>query len=168
MQTPAKFNTPKYGDSMDTLFLFIERLAAPPRLLRLSLGLVLLWIAVLKFADPSPVVGMLQASFPLLASSAFVYLLGLLEVSVAGLLLAGRALRYAGLGLLVLFAGTLAIFVVAPQITYGPNGFPFLSLAGQFLLKDLVLFAAAATVIALEPARTHVRQPAPVRQVHTA
>jgi uncharacterized membrane protein YkgB len=111
---------------------------------------------------------MLQASFPLLASSAFVYLLGLLEVGVAGLLLTGRALRYAGLGLLVLFAGTLAIFVVAPQLTYGPSGFPLLSLAGQFLLKDLVLFAAAATVIALEPARTRRPQPASARQARTA
>jgi uncharacterized membrane protein YkgB len=120
--------------------------------MRLSLGLVVLWIAALKFADPSPVVGLLQASFPVLASSAFVYLLGALQLGVAGLLLTGRALRYAGLGLLVLFAGTLAIFVVAPQVTYGPNGFPFLSLAGQFLLKDLVLWAATATVIPLAPA----------------
>jgi uncharacterized membrane protein YkgB len=115
---------------MDALFSLIERLAAPRRLLRLSLGLVLLWIAALKFADPSPVVGLLQASFPMLASSAFVYLLGVLEVGVASLLLAGRALRYAGLGLLVLFAGTLAIFVVAPQVTYGLSGFLVLSLAG--------------------------------------
>jgi uncharacterized membrane protein YkgB len=153
---------------MDTLFRLIERLAAPPRLLRLSLGLVLLWIAALKFADPSPVVGLLRASFPLLASSAFVYLLGVLELGVAGLLLTGRALRYAGSGLLGLFAGTLAIFVVAPRVTYGPSGFPFLSLAGQFLLKDLVLFAAAATVIALAPAPTPVPEPAPGRPVGPA
>ena len=126
------------------------------------------WCARGKSADPSPVVGMLQASFPLLASSTFVYLLGVLELGVAGLLLTGRALRYAGLGLLVLFAGTLAIFVVAPQVSYGPSGFPFLSLAGQFLLKDLVLFAAAATVIALERARARRPQPAPARQVRTA
>jgi uncharacterized membrane protein YkgB len=153
---------------MDTLFRLIERLAAPPRLLRISLGLVLLWIAALKFADPSPVVGMLHASFPWLASSAVVYLLGVLEVGAAGLLLAGRALRYAGLGLLVLFAGTLAVFVVAPQVTYGPSGFPFLSLAGQFLLKDVVLFAAATTVIALEPASKPVPLPAPGRPVGIA
>jgi len=153
---------------MQPLFGLIERITAPPRFLRLSLGVVVLWIAVLKFADPSPVVGMLQASFPALASSAFVYLLGVLELGVAGLLLTGRALRYAGLGLLALFAGTLAIFVVAPQITYGASGFPFLSLAGQFLLKDLVLFAAAATIIALEPDRSRFRQAAPVHHVRAA
>ncbi len=153
---------------MQSLLGVIEWLTAPPRLLRLRLGVVVLWIAVLKFADPSPVVGMLQASFPALASSAFVYLLGLLELGVAVLLLTGRALRYAGLGLLVLFAGTLAIFVVAPQITFGASGFPFLSLAGQFLLKDLVLFAAAATIIALEPKRSQAGQASPVQRIRAA
>jgi uncharacterized membrane protein YkgB len=48
-----------------------------------------------------------------------------------------------------LFVGTLTIFVIAPSVT----GFPTLSLAGQFLLKDLGLMAAAVNVIAMAPVR---------------
>jgi len=66
--------------------------------------------------------------------------------------------RYVGLGVLVLFGGTLTIFLVAPMVTYGPHGFPFLSLLGQFLLKDTVLAAAAINLVALDSARQRNRR----------
>jgi len=136
---------------MDSIFVLAQRSAG--LLLRLSLGLVLLWIAALKFADPAPVRGLLAASLPFLASNAFVYAVGVLEITAAILLFAGLWVRYVGLGALVLFGGTLTIFLVAPMITYGPHGFPFLSLLGQFLLKDVVLAAAAINLVALDSAR---------------
>jgi len=55
---------------MDSIFGLAQRSAG--LLLRLSLGLVLLWIAALKFADPAPVRGLLAAPLPFLASNAFV------------------------------------------------------------------------------------------------
>ena len=58
----------------------------------------------------------------------------------------GIGVRYAGLLVLALFAGTLTIFVISPMIT----GFPLLNMAGQFLLKDLVLLAAAVAVVAAD------------------
>ncbi len=61
----------------------------------------------MKFVDPSPVVGLLQASLPFLAFNAFVYLLGTIEIVVAILLAIGIALPYAGLVTVGLFAGTL-------------------------------------------------------------
>src|SRR5919202_5217287 len=119
---------------MDAVLIAVaQRIAGP--FLRLSLALILAWIGALKFVDPSPVVGLLQASLPFLAFNAFVYLLGAVEIVVAILLATGVALPYAGLVTIGLFAGTLTIFVVAPAVT----GFPFLTLAGQFLLKDLGL-----------------------------
>jgi uncharacterized membrane protein YkgB len=39
------------------------------------------------------------------------------------------------------------------------TGFPFLTLAGEFLLKDLVLLAATVTVIATDAAKERGRQP---------
>ncbi|SRR6266498_73823 len=63
---------------MERLYIVMQRLAAP--FLRISLGIVLLWIGALMFVDPTPVVGLLQASLPFLASNTFVYLLGVLEV----------------------------------------------------------------------------------------
>jgi putative oxidoreductase len=119
--------------------------------LRISLGIVLLWIGALKFADPSPVVGLLQASFSFLAFDAVVYILGAVEVIAAVLLFAGVGLPYVGLLLMGLFAGTLGIFAIAPAVSFGEAGFPNLSLAGEFLLKDLVLFAAATVLVGFGP-----------------
>ena len=88
-----------------------------------------------------------------LAFPAFVYALGTAELAAAALLLAGFALRWVGLLCAGLFTGTLAIFVIAPAVSYGEAGFPRLTLAGEFLLKDLVLFAASLAVVALAAER---------------
>jgi uncharacterized membrane protein YphA (DoxX/SURF4 family) len=71
-----------------------------------------------------------------------------LEVLAGIRLIAGLWVRYAALLSLVLFAGTLTIFVIAPAVT----GFPLLTLMGQFLLKDVVLASAAITLIARDTA----------------
>jgi uncharacterized membrane protein YkgB len=139
---------------MEPLFRLAERLAAPA--LRTSLAIVLGWIGALKFVDPQPVVELLSASFAFLAFPAFVYLLGAAELGAAALLVAGVAQRWAGLVCLGLFSGTLAIFVIAPAVSFGEAGFPRLTLAGEFLLKDLVLFAASLAVIALAADRRRV------------
>lgn len=135
---------------MESLFRRIDGIARPS--LRLSLGAVIFWIGALKFVHPEPVVELLGASLPFLAFPAFVYLLGAVEVAVSLLLLLGVGLRWAGLACMGLFAGTLTIFLVAPAVSYGGSGFPHLTLAGEFLLKDLVLLAASMTVVAQAPA----------------
>ena len=66
---------------MQSLFSLAERCSAS--LLRLSLGVILGWIGALKFVDPTPVVGLLQASFSFLAFPQFVYGLGAAEVAAA-------------------------------------------------------------------------------------
>ena len=131
---------------MKTVFQFVERIA--PYVLRISLGLVLLWIGALHLQNPQSIVVLLSKSLPFLASSAFVYVLGALEVLAGILLIAGLWVRYVALLSLVLFAGTLTIFVIAPGVT----GFPLLTLMGQFLLKDVVLASAAITLIARDAA----------------
>jgi putative oxidoreductase len=141
---------------MNALFTLAHKVALP--FLRISMGVVLFWIGALKFADPSPVVGLLQASLPFLASNVLVYLLGAAEIALAALLVAGVAVRYVGIGLMGLFGGTLLIFLLAPKVTYGGAGFPFLALAGEFLLKDLDLFAVAVNLIAMDSAGTAARE----------
>jgi reactive chlorine resistance protein C len=66
------------------------------RLVRFSLAVVLIGIGGLKFADPTPVVGLLAASFSFLAANGFVYLLGAVEVTAGALLLSGLALPWVG------------------------------------------------------------------------
>ena len=130
------------------LFTLIQRIAAP--LLRFSLALILLWIGALKFHDASPVVGLIHASlFSPLASATFVHALGSLEIIAALLLFAGIGLRYVGLFSLLLFVGTLTIFFTTPSVT----GFPYLTLAGQFLVKDLVLASASIAIAATDAAK---------------
>jgi uncharacterized membrane protein YkgB len=132
---------------MKAVFQFVERIA--PYLLRISLGLVLLWIGALHLQNPQSIVVLLSMSLPFLASSVFVYVLGVLEVIAGVLLITGLWVRYVGLLTLVLFAGTQTIFVIAPAVT----GFPLLTLIGQFLLKDVVLASAAITVAAMDAAK---------------
>src|SRR6478672_2890107 len=94
---------------------FARRISGP--FLRLSLAVILAWIGALKFVDPSPVVGLLQASLPFLAFNGFVYLLGVVEIVVAILLITGHFQAYAGLVTVGLFLGTLTIFVITPSVT---------------------------------------------------
>lgn len=129
---------------MDTIFDLVDRYSSV--MLRFSLAIVLFWIGALKFVEPDAVVGLLQASLPFLAFRGFVYVLAVFEVGAALLLVAGVAQRYVGLLVAGLFVGTLVIFVVAPAVSYGEAGFPRLSLAGEFLLKDLVLLSAALSL----------------------
>ena len=81
------------------------------------------------------------------------------EVLAALALILGIGVRYVGLLVLALFAGTLTIFVISPGVT----DFPFLNMAGKFLLKDLVLFATTFVVIAADYAkvREHVTEAQP-------
>lgn len=132
---------------MEKIFSVTNKISFP--FLRVSLGVVLVWIGALKFADPSPVVGLLSASFSFLAFNAFVYLLGAIEVVAGILLFSGKNLKYVGLICIGLFAGTLTIFLIAPAVTYGGAGFPLLALPGEFLLKDLVLMAASMVIVRL-------------------
>jgi hypothetical protein len=155
---------------VDRIFVAVNR--ASGVVLRFTLGTVLLWIGALHIADPTPVRQLLMGSLSGLAFNGFVYALGAFEVVAAALLFTGLWARYVGLLLLVLFGGTLTIFIVAPAITYGSAGFPHLSLTGQFLLKDLVLAAASLAVISanashsLQPRRVHTEPRHSTRQEH--
>src|SRR6266702_570718 len=105
----GSFQIPQKGGLLmktlfSTLFSFAERIAGP--LLRISLGLVLLWIGSLHLQNPQSIVVLLSLSLPFLAYSAFVYVLGALEVIAGIMLIAGLWVRYVGLLTLVLFAGT--------------------------------------------------------------
>lgn len=118
------------------------------KFLRFSLGIVLIWIGALKFADPTPVIGLFEASFSFLAFNQFVYLLEIVEVIAGILLFAVFMIQYAGILLVALFAATLIISLIAPAVSYRESGFSYLSLAGEFLLKDLVLMAGSYAIIA--------------------
>jgi uncharacterized membrane protein YkgB len=134
---------------MDRLFAVIERLWAP--FVRLSLAVVLIWLGADKFANPTYTVGLVRASplYGFLATTGFAQALGVVEIVAAGFLLTNRVVRYVGLLVILLLAGTFSIFLTTPAVTFAPPpGFPVLSHTGEFLLKDLVLAAAALAAVA--------------------
>ena len=147
---------------MNPITNLIQRTSYP--MLRIAMGIVLFWIGGLKFFDPSPVVGLLGASLPFLAFPAFVYVVGAVEVACALALFTGFRVDLVGLVLMGLFSGTILIFIIAPKVVYGDAGFPLLQLPGEFLIKDLVLFAASATLSATAASREMMgRQPEMMR-----
>src|SRR5215208_2065246 len=109
---------------MDNLFIAAQRIAPP--LLRISLGIIVLWIGALKFVDPSPVVMLLKASLPFLAFDGFVYAVGGVGVVAALARSLGSGVRCVGLLVLGLFRGTLTSLVMSPTGT----GVPFRNVTG--------------------------------------
>jgi len=119
-------------------------------LLRLSLGIVFLWFALPKFRPglsavddlAERTIGSLTAH--LVTGSTATYLLAALEAAIGISLLTGRLLRPALAALMVQMAGTLTPLVLFPAEMWKA---PFvLSLEGQFIVKNLVLIAAAVAV----------------------
>src|SRR2546423_1736171 len=100
------------------------------------------------------------ASF--LASPVCVYILGSAEIIVGLLLAFGLWVRYASSLALLILLGPLTIFLTSPALT----GFPQLTLLGEFLLKDLVLVAAALSLVAEDAAKQ--RQVAQMKKAHLA
>jgi reactive chlorine resistance protein C len=140
-------------------------------LVRYGLVVVIAWIGALKYTTYEAVaIQPLVAHSPLLSwvyqifsVRTFAAVLGTAEITAA-LLIALRPLAprvsVPGSALAVLlFLGTLSFLLTTPGVT-AAGGFPVLSvLPGQFLLKDLVLAAAALWTLgdALGAARSHAR-----------
>lgn len=118
----------------------------PLFLLRLSLAAVFFWFGALKIAGVSPVVEMLRGSFPLLAAAPFLQLLGVAEVLVAAGLFIERLSRQTAFLMVLHLLATLGVAVLSPRAVFAP-AFPVLTMAGEFLAKNLVLLAAGVTIL---------------------
>jgi putative oxidoreductase len=122
-------------------------------LLRLSLGAVFLGFGVLKFVPGlSPAAGLAGAAFAeltlgLVPAEVGVYVVAALETAIGLSLLTGRLLRL-GLALLgMAMVGILSPLVLLPEVLFrGALYAP--TLAGQYVLKDVVLLAAGLAVAA--------------------
>lgn len=120
-------------------------------LLRISLGIVLLWFGALKFVPGgSPAERLATATigkltFGLLEAPAALLLLAVWETVVGIALVIGTYLRVAIALLLLQMAGTLTPLALFPALTFA--SFPFApTMEGQYILKNLVLISAALVV----------------------
>jgi reactive chlorine resistance protein C len=123
--------------------------------IRYGLALIIVWIGALKFAayEAAAIEG-LVANSPLLS-----WMYGIADVPtvaavigtgeiVLGLLIAirpfaPRVSAVGSLGAILMFLTTLSFLLSTPGVWQPDYGFPFLSGAGQFLVKDLILLGAA-------------------------
>ena len=131
----------------NTLIPLLRRWSVP--ILRLSLALVFIWFGALKIAGLTPVFELVASTVYWVDPEWFVPALGVVEVAVGLLLLFRIGLR---LVLAVLFAqlvGTFLVFVFRPDIAFQDGNPLALTTEGEFILKNLVLLAAAMTVGAM-------------------
>jgi hypothetical protein len=117
-------------------------------ILRVSVGLVFLAFAIPKLIPgASPLEGLVARtvealSLGLVSGQVGVLLVGVLEILIAASLISGRLV---GLGLLAMcgaMAGFFAPLVLFPGELFGGG----ITLEAQYILKDVVLLAAAAVI----------------------
>ncbi|MGH3665821.1 MAG: hypothetical protein ACRDU8_07005 [Egibacteraceae bacterium] len=130
----------------------LQRLS--PTLLRGSLALVFIWFGALKVVDVTPVGDLVADTVPFLDASWFVPALGGFEILLGVCLVAGWPLRLV-LGVLAAhLAGTFLVLVTQPEVAF-QAGNPFLlTVQGEFVVKNLVLIAAALALAAQVPSRS--------------
>jgi len=136
--------TDRLGGFDDLVRSFLGRVGIAA--LRLSVGIVFVWFGLLKVLDVSPVADLVARTVYWFDPDVVVPALGVFEMTVGVLLIANRWLRLA----LALFAGqmlgTFLVFLILPDIAFR-NGNPlFLTVEGEFVVKNLVLLAAGMVV----------------------
>ncbi|MGB6165165.1 MAG: hypothetical protein WCF33_10270 [Pseudonocardiaceae bacterium] len=119
--------------------------------LRISMGAVILGFGFLKyFPGVSPAEDLVLAAtrvltFGLLPDGLVMVLLATLECTIGLLLITGRWLRLTSYLLTSWLLGILSPIVLLPgRIFAGPGHMP--TLEGQYVLKDVILFAAAMVI----------------------
>ncbi len=126
----------------------LERIGFP--FLRLALALVFVWFGLLKPLDASPANDLVKRTIYWLPPDLFLPLLGWWEVAI-GLCLLWRPL--VRLGVLLLFLqmpGTFLPLFILPEVCFQRAPF-VLTMEGQYIVKNLVLIAAAIVVGARVP-----------------
>lgn len=114
--------------------------------LRISLGAIFFWFGALKVAGYNPVYEIVNATFPVFSDGYGNIILGALEALIGLGLFANVFRRVTHIALLAHLTGTFATFVLAPELMFAPH-FPILTLAGEFVFKNVTL--AMAGLVAL-------------------
>jgi uncharacterized membrane protein YkgB len=115
-------------------------------LFRLSLGITFLWFGMLKMFNVSPILNIIKVALPpfLGESQFFLFILSLVEVLIGIAFLANRYVKIASIVMII----HLAIASLAVLFTQGFDPrFPLLSLAGEFVVKNLVLMTAGLFLV---------------------
>lgn len=123
---------------------YLRRWGVPA--LRISLATVFIWFGALKILGVSPVVDLVASTVYWVDPDWFVPALGVVEVLVGLGLAMNRWIRAVLLVLALQMAGTFLVFLVLPDLTFQDGNPLKLTVEGEFILKNMVLLAAAMVV----------------------
>lgn len=139
------------------LWELVERAAATaqklaPIALRVSLAVVFIWFGAMKITGDSPVADLVTGAVPFVDASWFLPLLGAVEVALGLGLLFGGNLLVVG-AMIAHLIGTFTVFVVTPDVAFQAANPLLLSTEGEFILKNIVLVAAAMALVRIPRSR---------------
>ena len=123
---------------------FLRRWGIPT--LRVSLAVVFIWFGALKIFGVSPVADLVTSTVYWVDPDWFVTALGVVEVLVGVGLAVRLGLRLVLLVLALQMLGTFLVFALLPDVTFQDGNPLKLTMEGEFVLKNLVLLAAAMVV----------------------
>lgn len=115
------------------------------RFLRYSLGIIFIWFGILKPFGLSPAIELVTRTVYWLPPQVFVPLLGWWEVAIGICLLYKPLIRIGILLMIPQIIGTFLPLVLLPEVVYDGSFFA-LTLEGQYIVKNLVLLAAALVI----------------------
>ncbi|MGH9159484.1 MAG: DUF417 family protein [Vicinamibacteraceae bacterium] len=122
-------------------------------LLRVSLGVVYVWFGGLKLVGMSPVTTLVRNAYPMFEALPIYVGLALFEVVLGIALLVGAWTRHAAAAAVLHLIATFGLLIASPRMVFQP-WFPFLTMEGEFVMKNLVLLATAAALWSIAAARS--------------
>jgi putative oxidoreductase len=131
------------GNLTDT-WRVVDRVSVP--LLRVTIGIVFAWFGALKLTGDTPVARLVADTLPFLPKGFIVPALGVFEVLLGLALLVGRRLDLVVVLLVLHLAGTFMVLIVTPEQAFSNHKPLMLTMVGEFVVKNVVLIAAALVV----------------------
>jgi len=132
----------------EKIIAFARRVALP--MARFGIFLVFFWFGALKVAGLSPASPLVEQLFertiPFMSFGTFIVLFGLLECGIGILFLIPRLDRVAIAFLVFHMTTTLLPLVLLPSETW--SGFLVPTLEGQYIIKNILIIAAAIAIAA--------------------
>jgi len=120
--------------------------------LRVSLGLIFFWFGALKVFGLTPVAEVVGIVSPFLATEIGIIILGAVEVLIGICLMFNWFQKTSLVALVLHLLGTFLVFVMGPEVIFQPS-FPVLTLAGEFVFKNIVLVIGGLVVLCYKPSK---------------
>lgn len=118
-------------------------------ILRAAMAMIYFWFGILKPLNISPAADLVRQTFSAFDGDVLIPILGYWEMLIAVSLLYRPLLPWAVPMLFVHLVGTLLPLLLIPEVCF--SSMPFgLSLEGQYIVKNVLLFAAGIVVVSCE------------------